>query len=38
VYAALPALGLNLLVAGIVSLVLRSSSRAPAEDLTAMQA
>jgi SSS family solute:Na+ symporter len=38
VYAALPALGLNLLVAGIVSLVLRSSGRAPAEDLTAMQA
>jgi hypothetical protein len=38
VYAALPALGLNLLVAGIVSSALKFSGRAPAEDLTAIQA
>jgi solute:Na+ symporter, SSS family len=38
VYAALPALVLNLLVAGIVSSVLKISGRAPAEDLTAIQA
>jgi solute:Na+ symporter, SSS family len=37
VYAALPALALNLLVAGIVSLALRISGRAPAADLTAIQ-
>jgi SSS family solute:Na+ symporter len=35
VYAALPALALNLLVAGIVSLMLKLSGRAPAEDLPA---
>jgi hypothetical protein len=38
VYAALPALALNLFVAGIVSLMLKISGRAPAEDLTAVQA
>jgi solute:Na+ symporter, SSS family len=38
VYAALPALAINLAVAGIVSLVLKISGRAPAEDLTAIQA
>jgi SSS family solute:Na+ symporter len=38
VYAALPALTLNLFVAGIVSLMLKISGRAPAEDLTAVQA
>jgi solute:Na+ symporter, SSS family len=34
VYAALPALALNLLVAAIVSLLLKVSGRAPAEDVT----
>ncbi len=34
VYAALPALALNLVVAGIVSLVMKISGRTPAEDLT----
>ena len=34
VYAALPALAINLLVAGGVSLVLKISGRAPAKDLT----
>jgi solute:Na+ symporter, SSS family len=38
VYAALPALAINLLVAGIVSLVLKISGRTPAQDLTAVQA
>ena len=38
VYAALPALTLNHFVAGIVSLMLKISGRAPAEDLTAVQA
>jgi hypothetical protein len=38
VYAALPALAINLAVAGIVSLVLKISGRAQAEDLTAIQA
>jgi solute:Na+ symporter, SSS family len=38
VYAALPALALNLAVAGIVSLALKISGRAPAKDLTAIQA
>jgi SSS family solute:Na+ symporter len=36
VYAALPALVLNLVVAGIVSLVMKISGRTPAEDLTAV--
>ena len=35
VYAALPALALNLVVAGIVSLLLQISGGAPAQDLTA---
>ena len=35
VYAALPALAINLLVAGIVSLGLKISGKTPAEDLTA---
>ncbi len=34
VYAALPALAVNLVVAGVVSLTLKISGRAPAEDLT----
>jgi solute:Na+ symporter, SSS family len=35
IYAALPALVLNLVVAGVVSLLLKISGRAPAEDLAA---
>jgi hypothetical protein len=35
VYAALPALALNLGVAAVVSLVMKISGRAAAEDLTA---
>src|SRR6202011_2009846 len=35
VYAALPALGLNLGVAAVISLVMKMSGRAAAEDLTA---
>jgi SSS family solute:Na+ symporter len=38
VYAALPALVLNLAVAGLVSWMLKISGRAPAEDLSAIQA
>jgi solute:Na+ symporter, SSS family len=38
IYAALPALAINLVVAGGVSLGLRFSGRAPAEDLTVVQA
>jgi SSS family solute:Na+ symporter len=33
-YAALPALAINLLVAGILSLALKSTGHAPAADLT----
>jgi SSS family solute:Na+ symporter len=35
IYAAVPALALNLVVAGVVSLMLKISGRAPAEDLAA---
>jgi hypothetical protein len=38
VYAALPALAINLLVAGVVSSMLKIFGREPAEDLTAIQA
>src|SRR6202046_4354639 len=38
VYAALPALAVNLVVAGVVSLTLKISGRVPAEDLTVIQA